>query len=162
VVVTHGGEAVATAARRYVSPGLVPSVRGTHWPFLLLLLGLAVAPRALSLTRSLVATRQFRKARLTPLPLADPCVGRPDPNGGVLAAGEPVVRCPSCTVPHHVRSWRLNGCKCMRDGLGTGRVCYHAALPAWLRRLLDRLSRRAAGAKGRSWLCRCAGDDEGY
>jgi Ca-activated chloride channel family protein len=162
VKVLRGGETVATDARRYVSPGLVPSVRGEHWPFVLLLLGLAVGPRLLRTTTGVLATQRFRTRQLIPLPMADPCVGRPDPNGGTLSAGDPVVVCPSCGVPHHTRSWRLNNCKCMRDGNGTGRVCYHAVLPRWLRRLLDRLSGGQTTSCGRKWLCRCAGDEEGY
>jgi hypothetical protein len=162
VNVLREGQTVATASRAYVSPGLVPSVRGTHWPFLLLLGALAVFPRSLTVIRSCFATRGFRQANVMPLPTVDPCVGRSDPNGGRLSAGDPVVRCPGCTVPHHVRSWRLNQCKCMRDGLGTGPYCYHGLLPRWARRLLDWASGGAVNATGRKWLCRCAGDDEGY
>lgn len=162
VRVLRSGQTVAEDRRRYVSPGLVPSVRGAHWPFVLLLGAMALAPWVARAGAGALATRRFRERHLIALPMADACVGRSDPNGTPLCAGDPVVRCPSCAGPHHARSWRLNNCKCMRDGHGTGRLCYHAALPRWVRRFLDWASGRASGPDGRRWLCRCAGDDEGY
>jgi hypothetical protein len=160
------GREVSAAQARYVAPGLIPNVRGRHAPYLLALLALLLAPRLLGTGAALWRVARFRWACMTRLQPGSKHLGRRDPNvgatGPTFAPRALVVLCPCCEAPHHVRSWRLNGCRCMREGRGAGRYCYAACLPGWLRRALHRLTGRRSGEAGRSWLCRCAGDAEGY
>lgn len=145
-----------------VAPGLLPHVKGNLFPFLEVVVALLILPLLLSGTAATRKVRNFRANSVRNISLGSEYVGIRDANGHVLGVGDQIVLCPECSFPHHVRSWRMNGCSCMRQPTGVGSFCYCQSLPAWLRRALDYLSRHHVSRAGRSWLCRCAGDRDGY
>ena len=147
---------------RIVAPGFIPAVKGNLAPYTLAILLLMAVPGMVSLGHSATGARRFRRIYLRILNDYSPYAGTRDPNGIPLERGRVVVVCPSCERPHDVRSWRNNRCACMLEPRGKGEVCYHRTYPGWLRRFLDFLSHRRTKATGREWLCRCAGDKDGY
>ncbi|HZI18331.1 MAG TPA: vWA domain-containing protein [Pyrinomonadaceae bacterium] len=157
---------VSEEKRAVVAPGVIPHVRGDHVPYVAAVLFLILAPGLFAFAGGLRSVHGFRSASVVRLDHYSPLLGKRDPNvavgGRTFREGDVVVLCPSCpkTQPYHIRSWRLLGCVCQYHP--GGEVCYHRRLPRWLRYLLDSLSGRSVGETGRSWLCRCAGDPEGY
>lgn len=150
---------------QYTRPGVIPHVRGNHLPWLIAILFMLCIPDTLSLIAHVRSVYAFRRSRIQRLSSGSPVIGKCDPNEGAAGApfayGDLVALCPTCESPHRIRSWRMNGCKCMRDGVGKGNYCYHEKVPQKLRHLLDDLSSRHEDAEtGRSWLCYCAGDKE--
>lgn len=149
-----------------VAPGVIPHVRGSHAPYVAAILFLMIAPGLFALAGGLRSVHVFRSANSVRLDRYSPLLGKRDPNvaagGRTFREGDVVVLCPSCPnrLPHHIRSWRFQGCGCQFHPGGS--VCYHRRLPRWLRHLLDSASGRSVSETGRSWLCRCAGDTEGY
>jgi hypothetical protein len=166
VVLSVSGKDVASESVGYVSPGVIPNVHGRHWPYLLLLVGLLAGPKTAMFLTSLVSVARFRGQCFERVEEGSPLLTKRDPNVGPagprFSLGELVVLCPHCEAPHYVRSWRNNRCGCMRENRGKGRCCYTYYFPRWLRRALDALSGRGEGECGRRWLCRCAGDTDGY
>jgi Mg-chelatase subunit ChlD len=152
----------ATDQVQIVRHGFIPDVKGWLPPYFGGLLVLLTIPAILSIAGSIGPVRRFRAAHLVSLRSSSPPAGSRDPNGVLLAEGHPVVNCPSCSRAYSVRSWRNNRCACMVEPHGRGNVCLHQALPEWLRRSLDVLTGHRTNALGRAWLCRCAGDKEGY
>lgn len=152
--------------RAVVAPGVIPHVRGNHVPYLAAILLLTLAPGLFAFAGGLRSVYRFRSANVLRLYRGSPLLIKRDPNvaagGRTFKEGDVVVLCPSCpkTQPYHIRSWRLQGCGCQYHP--GGNVCYHRRLPRWLRYMLDSLSGRSTSETGRSWLCRCAGDTEGY
>jgi len=153
---------VANDVKQVIPPGFIPDVKGTLWPYVAGLLVLLALPGAWSFWLAAAAVRHFRSLQLQFLPAGSKYAGIRDPNGLELAAGQPVVTCPSCSRIHSSRSWRNNRCACMVEPLGRGAICIHRALPEWIRRSLDTLFAGRTTAEGRVWLCRCAGDKDGY
>jgi VWFA-related protein len=166
--VWRGTESAAEtrAVRRYVSAYFIPAYRGDLTLYSAGVAGAVATPFVWSFAASLIAVRRFRRRWLHRLNDNHRFIGMRDANalpGQGFTSGDPVIECPGrCRRPHHLRSWRNNRCSCMHEyGVG-GFVCYHRALPAWLRRWLDSLSGEHTTRSGRRWLCRCAGDNEGY
>ena len=162
---------LTVAQRRVFSPefpvplsGVIPNVPAELGPYGLAFLLLLLAPPLLRLARSAAAVYRFRAYSVRRLKRGSQLVGRADLNGQVLASDDLVVVCPlaTCGKPYHVRSWRLNRCRCMSEPAGGGNYCYSRLWPKWLRRGLYRWLGRPEGAEGRRWLCWCAGDEEGY
>lgn len=151
---------------RYTPPGLIPHVPGSHAPYLTLLLAMLIAPSLFAFVRSVGAVYQFRADQVVRLDAKSPFLGKRDPNvgqgGETFRVGDLIVTCPRCPTPHNVRSWRMNRCHCMYEPKGAGNFCYHRRLPSWLRKALDSMFGKPTGETGRRWLCRCAGEREGY
>jgi Mg-chelatase subunit ChlD len=152
----------ATDQVQVVRHGFIPDVKGWLPPYFGVLLVLLAIPAILPILGSMGPARRFRAAHLTLLRSSSPHAGSRDPNGVLLAEGHSVVNCPSCDRAYSVRSWRNNRCACMIEPHGRGNVCLHQALPEWLRHSLDVLTGHRVNTLGRAWLCRCAGDKEGY
>jgi hypothetical protein len=157
------GQATPVAPLRYVAPGLLPNVRSVHAPFLALLLGLLALPALARTLSQGIGLLRFRARRVQRLGPQSPLLGRQDPNGHAFGAGDWVVSCPKCQRAHWVRSWRHNRCRCMVEPEGQACFCFASLLPGWSRRALHRLSGHSLrpGA-GQVWMCKCAGDKEGY
>jgi hypothetical protein len=149
-----------------VAPGVIPHVGGNHLPYFAAILFLAIAPGLFAFAGGLKRVHGFRSANVVRLDRYSPLLSKRDPNvvagGRTFKEGDVVVLCPACpkTQPYHIRSWRWQGCGCQYHPGGD--VCYHRRLPRWLRSLLDSASGRSVSETGRSWLCRCAGDTDGY
>jgi len=152
----------ATDQVQVVRHGFIPDVKGLLAPYFGGLLVLLMLPAAWSVAGSIAPVRRFRSAHLTLLGSSSPQIGERDPNGVLLADGCPVVSCPDCSRAYSVRSWRNNRCACMVEPHGRGNVCLHHAFPEWLRWSLDAFTGHRVTRMGRIWLCRCAGDKEGY
>lgn len=157
-----GGTFTVTDRVEVVRHGFIPDIKGSLTPYFGGLLILLIAPGVWSIAGNFSSVRRFRSAHLHRLRSRSPHLGILDPNGVQLLAGDTVVMCPGCDKPHSVRSWRNNRCACMLEPHGRGNVCFHRTLPHWVRHGLNSLSRGRVTAMGRSWLCRCAGDKEGY
>jgi uncharacterized protein YegL len=145
-----------------VRHGFIPQVKGLLAPYFGGLIILLALPAIWSVGESIGSVRRFRSAHLSYLRSTSPEVGASDPNGVVLLVGHPIVSCPTCSRAHSVRSWRNNRCACMVEPHGRGSVCLHHGYPVWLRRSLDFLTGHRLTTMGRTWLCRCAGDNGGY
>lgn len=144
--------------------GVIPNVPAGLTPYALAFLTLLLAPPLVGLARTLYAVRAFRAGSVERLGHGSRLIGRPDLNGKVLAPGDLVVVCPvrSCQKAHHIRSWRLNRCRCMNESGGEGHYCYTRLLPRALRHTLNEWLGGPEGEDGRRWLCWCAGDEKGY
>ena len=153
----------ASGEGRYIAPRFIPDVKGNLAPYAFALLLLLMVPAILSTGSSFQTVHAVRGRQLSPLPADSKLIGMLDPSGLRFTAGQPVLLCPGdrCAKPHHIRTWRLQRCRCASDNTYAP-VCYHRAFPAWLRRGLDAVSRGYCSATGRKWLCRCAGDPDGY
>jgi hypothetical protein len=166
LTMTTTGQTTDCSRARYVSPGLLPNVHGSHGSYFLALLGLLLAPRAFAWLTFVWHVGRFRATHLTRLKPGSPHVNKRDPNDGPggrpFEVGDLVIVCPKCNSAHHVRSWRMNRCHCMREYQGCGCYCYLRRAPRWLRKALDFLSGARRSEAGRRWLCRCAGDNDGY
>lgn len=166
VILDVSGQEIRPPDVQYVSPGVIPNVRGNHMPYLVILMALLCAPSIWDLATVFRSVRRFRSRHLVRLKPGSSHVGKRDANvgstGPPFAIGDLVIQCPDCETPHYVRSWRMNRCRCMRENRGMGHCCYHRKFPRWLRRMLDFLSGAREGEMGRAWFCRCAGDTEGY
>jgi hypothetical protein len=142
-------------------PGLLPHVVGNHTPYLILLLVLLVAPGTVVFVRSLYRVYNFRRRHMVHLAPGSIYIGKNCLNDDQsFTAGDLLILCPVSETPHHVQCWRFNKCCCLLDD-SERQICYHRALPDWLRRSLDYLFSEHRGKTGRTWLCRCAGDLEG-
>jgi uncharacterized protein YegL len=155
-------EKVAGDVKQVIPPGFIPDVKGNLTPYAAGLLALVAFPGIWSFWISANSVRRFSSMQLCKLQAGSKYIGARDPNGLVLVAGLPVVTCPYCSRIHSARSWRNNRCACMVEPLGRGGICLHRALPSWVRQALDKLTGGKTNAKGRVWLCRCAGDKDGY
>jgi uncharacterized protein YegL len=144
--------------------GVIPNVPARLTPYALAFLTLLLVPALVGLTRTLYAVHAFRAGSVERLGHGSQLIGRADLNGKVLAPGDLVVVCPvrTCQKAHHVRSWRLNRCRCMNESGGEGHYCYTRLLPRALRHALNNWLGEAEGEDGRHWLCWCAGDEKGY
>lgn len=144
--------------------GVIPNVPARLTPYALAFLALLLVPPLVGLTRTLHAVHAFRAGSVERLGHGSQFIGRADLNGKVLAQGDPVVVCPvrTCQKAHHVRSWRLNRCRCMNESGGEGYYCYTRLLPRTLRYALNDWLGEPEDEGGRRWLCWCAGDDKGY
>jgi len=143
-------------SKKPVAPRFLPAVRGNLLLYLslaLFLLVTAVPPRAVA---DVVGPGHVWRVHE-----GSSLVGRSDGNRHLIKVGDPVVQCPTCQYCHHVRSWRMNNCKCFNDKTQV-LVCRHRILPAWARRMLDDWSGHASRETGRSWLCKCRGDEGGF
>jgi VWFA-related protein len=151
------------AEGRYVAPRFIPAVRGNIVPYSLVLAVLLLIPASLSAGTAVIAVRKVRTLNVSRLPSDSKLIGALDTNGIRFSAGHPIIFCPEprCKKPHHVRSWRLQRCRCSNDN-ASAPVCYQRMLPAWVRRAAARLTGGRSSSMGRMWLCRCAGDPEGY
>jgi hypothetical protein len=159
----NGGN--TTQEKAYVPGGLIPHVRGNHLPYFILLLLLLCAPGAASVAVYTLSVYTFRSRNLERLKPGSPCIGKDDPNSppgeSPFKAGDLVVKCPECVRPYYVRSWRFLRCHCTHGG--GGNYCYQKILPGWLRAVLDFLTeKRADEERGRTYLCHCAGDKDGW
>lgn len=166
LVDSYSGQEVTQSDSAYVSYGVLPNVPGRHFPFFLVLGGLLAAPKLARWGTAIVHSVKFRETYIEIIEAESEHRGCIDPNAGgqgqPFNIGDTVVVCPGCEVPHHVRSWRFNRCRCMVEHHGKGRYCYQRVLPSWLRHWLDRVSGGKTSTTGRRWLCRCEGDDDGY
>lgn len=144
--------------------GVIPNVPARLTPYALAFLTLLLLPPLVGLTRTLYEVRAFRAGSVERLGYGSQLIGRADLNGKVLAAGDLIVVCPerTCQKAHHVRSWRLNRCRCMNESGGGGHYCYTRFLPRALRHALNNWLGEPEGEGGRRWLCWCAGDEKGY
>ncbi|MFP5265371.1 MAG: vWA domain-containing protein [Blastocatellia bacterium] len=157
------GDKKSVSEGAVTSPGVIPHVPGDHTPWMIGIVTLLFVPATFSLGLHFLQVYRFRSSYIKRLEPASPYVGKRDLNEGLqghpLAAGDLAVICPNCDAAHRVRSWRMNRCKCMRDGTGKGSYCYHQKMPERVRHLLDDLSgKRLDEERGRTWLCFCAGD----
>ncbi|MFL6211946.1 MAG: vWA domain-containing protein [Pyrinomonadaceae bacterium] len=151
----------------YVRPGLIPHVRGEHTPFALLIVLLMIVPSVLVFMRSLLVVHRFRAHHVKRLAPGSEYINKKDPyyppDHRPFGVGDLIVVCPGSKTTYFVRSWRMLKCKCPRGETNcAGYFCYQRALPQWLRKMLDRLFEKKQGTAGRRWLCRCAGDKDGY
>jgi VWFA-related protein len=145
------------------SPGVLPHVRGDHTWYLLAIAILLLTPKAAALTGFFWRVHRFRMRYLQRVGHGSPCLNEREANAGDrINAGDLILLCPVSGTPHFPRSWRLNRCRCMREYHGQGSFCYHKVLPAWMRRKLDNSFGHEINEAGRRWLCRCAGDRDGY
>ncbi|HEY1404051.1 MAG TPA: hypothetical protein VGB05_08000, partial [Pyrinomonadaceae bacterium] len=144
--------------------GVIPNVPARLMPYALVLFALLIVPPLIGLARALAAVRAFRAGSVERLRHGSHLIGRADLNGKVLTPGDVVVVCPvrTCQRPHHIRSWRLNRCRCMSESGGKGHYCYTRFLPRTLREKLNHWLGDPEGEDGRRWLCWCAGDEKGY
>jgi VWFA-related protein len=161
---------IVTEESSYTKTGVIPHVRGNHIPYLLLCLLLLVLPTAFTFASgaiSVIGMRRNSVERLTEE--SDPVRknlkerNAPDEDEYRFKAGDLVVKCPTVGCPrvYYVRSWRFSKCHCICGG--QGRCCYASLLPSWLRTALDTISRGHANeTSGRSFLCRCEDDPEGF
>jgi uncharacterized protein YegL len=143
--------------------GLLPHVAGDHTAYVILLLALLMGPSLVVFLRSFLKVYNFRKTRMTRVSHDSLFIGRRDLNDGPeqgFAEGDILIVCPVSETPHHVRCWRYNKCRCFHDN-SAGPVCYHRTFPPSLRRFLDFVFSERISETGRTWLCRCAGDQEG-
>lgn len=143
--------------------GVIPHVPGYHLPWVMGIIALLSMPATFSFGFHFLQVYRFRTSRIRRLQSGSLCIGMRDLNEGLhgnrFAAGDLTVMCPNCDAPHRVRSWRMNGCKCMRDGTGKGSYCYQQRIPKKVRYFLDDLSdKHLDDERGRTWLCFCAGD----
>lgn len=156
----------ASDQQQFVAPGVLPHVRGNHAPFVVFIAFLFVAPMAWGEFAHVLSVRRFRNKYGVTVTAASAWRTKRDPNVGSVrgpfAVGDSIVVCPECHAPHLVRSWRLNRCRCMLEHSGAGEYCYHRRAPRWLRRAADAWSGRSVTEGGRRWLCKCAGDMDGY
>ena len=149
----------------FVAPEFIPDVRGHLAPYFGVIMALIAAPGLFGAVRAISTVRRFRALQMVPVRRGSNVIGLSDPNAGLerpFQVGDPVIMCPSCSRPHHVRSWRNNSCKCMYEPVGRGQICYRQIYPGWVRRFFDALTHEKITAAGRVWLCRCRGDKEGY
>lgn len=154
----------------YTKSGVIPHVRGNHVPYLLLIILLLVVPRGLAVGSRAVSITGFRLANVLRLTEQSEPVKRKmrdrncsDEDEYQFKSGDLVVKCPDSDCPrfYYVRSWRFSECHCVCGG--HGHYCYARVAPSWVRRTLDVLSSRHQNEDtGRTFLCRCAGDKEGY
>lgn len=144
--------------------GVIPNVSASLGPYALVFLVLLLTPPLFGFGRALAAVSGFRSASVARLKQGSKHIGRSDLNGQTLKQDDIVVVCPmqGCNRPHHIRSWRLNRCRCMNEPGGSGHYCYSRLLPRSLRYALYRWLGEPEGADGRHWLCWCAGDEKGY
>jgi len=158
-----GGAEQSEVTSRYVAPRFIPAVSGRLAPYSIALAVLLLAPGLISTVWAMKSIRGNRARVVSKLPPDSKMIGALDSSGIAFAGGQPVVRCPAegCGRPHHIRSWRLQRCRCARDNTRL-EVCYHRTWPTWVRRTLDWVSAGYSPAAGRKWLCTCAGDKEGY
>jgi len=112
------GDQVSRDARDYVSPGVIPHVRGNHIPYIVIILGLLLAPGTFSQARYLFSVRRFRINHLLLIQRGSAHLGKRDPNIGPgekgFIEGDLVIICPKSKTLHHVSSWRNNRCCCMQ------------------------------------------------
>jgi Mg-chelatase subunit ChlD len=163
VALNVNGRSFEEAATVVTIPGLLPHVVGSHTFYLLLLLVLLAAPRIILFVSSVYKTFNFRRRHMVRVTADSAYIGKTDLNDSPeqsFAAGDVLILCPRSETPHHVQCWRLNKCRCFLDN-STIQICYHRALPSWMRKGLDRAFGEHSGKTGRTWLCRCAGDQEG-
>ena len=153
------GNKKSTDQRQYTSPGVIPHVYGNHIPYLIVIFGLLLAPNTFSMLGYFISVYRFRSVHFKRLLKGSPYIGKRDPNigpgGREFVEGDPVIICPICPkskTPHHVRSWRMLKCRCMRDPRHQGSYCYPYRFPRWLRLTLDFLSGERMGEMGRTWL----------
>jgi hypothetical protein len=149
----------------FVAPEFVPDVKGHLAPYFGVIMALMVAPGLFASVGAISTVRRFRALQMVRVRRGSNIIGLSDPNAGPerpFQVGDPVIVCPSCSRPHHVRSWRNNSCKCMYEPLGKGQICYRRIYPGWVRHFFDALTHEKTTAAGRVWLCRCSGDKEGY
>ena len=153
----------AEGRRRYVASQFIPAVGSHLAPYALVLALLLLVPPASNAGREAISIRRTRTRHVSRLAGDSKLIGALDSSGIRFSAGEPVIICPSrqCRKPHHVRSWRLQRCRCANDNTSAP-LCYQRALPGWLRRAADRITLGRSSLMGRKFLCRCAGDPEGY
>jgi VWFA-related protein len=145
-------------------PGLLPHVSGDHTAYLIVLLVMLVIPVGAPFLASLLSVYRFRKAYMVKVGFGSSYIGQMDPNDSPaekFVEGDVLIICPISDTPHHVQCWRLNKCRCFRDS-GERHFCYHRTFPKWVRRSLDYLFAQRRGETGRTWLCHCAGDQQGY
>jgi hypothetical protein len=155
-----------------VRDGVLPHVPGNHLPFFVMLFLLLFAPGVFGRLGYFWGVRLFRANNIERLKPGSTCLDLRDPNVAPteprFAVGDLVVRCQTCSHPHYIRSWRNNKCHCMKchymhattEG---GSYCYVKKLPRWSRYFLDSLAtRKGSPERGRSYLCYCAGDKDGY
>jgi uncharacterized protein YegL len=144
--------------------GVIPNVPARLTPYALAFLTLLLLPPLVGLARTLYAIHAFRASSVERLGHGSRLIGRADLNGKVLVPGDVVVVCPvrTCQKAHHVRSWRLNRCRCMNESGGEGHYCYTRLLPRSLRHALNNWMGEPESEDGRRWLCWCAGDEKGY
>lgn len=144
--------------------GAVPNIPAGLMPYAFAFLALLMLPPLVGLAREAAAVRAFRTGSVERLGHGSQLIGRADLNGKVLSPGDVVVVCPvrTCQRAHHIRSWRLNRCRCMNESGGAGHYCYTRLLPRTLRHTLNHWLGEPEGEDGRSWLCWCDGDEKGY
>jgi hypothetical protein len=163
-------DAVTNHVGSYTKKGVIPHVRGNHFPYLMLFLLLFIFPTAATGVSRLASVLRLRSRSVERLSETSDAVRKklrdrnsPEEDEYRFKAGDLVVKCPTrdCPRVYYVRSWRYSECHCICDG--RGRYCYVGVLPKWLRKTLDVLSgQHSSDEGGRSFLCRCAGDVEGY
>ncbi|MCA9067690.1 MAG: VWA domain-containing protein, partial [Planctomycetaceae bacterium] len=166
-VLKMGSQSVDSPQTSYVGFGFMPLVRGNHLPFLWAVLGLLALPEFLQIVTGTLRTWNFRRSNVRCLGPGDMHLGKRDrntsPDAPGFQVGEWVVQCPSCSRPHHTRSWRYNHCHCPQGDGGAGSICYARYLPTWLRRTLNWLSGPwRESENGPRFRCRCAGDKDGF
>jgi Mg-chelatase subunit ChlD len=161
---TVAGSSVSSPEVATPLSGVIPNVPAELGPYGLVFLVLLLAPPVLRFAHATAAVYRFRARSVRRLTRGSALVGRLDLNGQALASNDPVVVCPlpACGKTCHVRSWRLNRCRCLSEPTGGGNYCYSRLWPKWLRRGLYRWLGQTEGTDGRRWLCWCAGDEEGY
>jgi Ca-activated chloride channel homolog len=163
-------DAITNHEASYTKRGVIPHVRGNHFPYLMLVLLLFILPTASTWVSRLASVIRLRSRSVERLSeTSDPVRKKlrdrnsPEEDEYRFKAGDLVVKCPTpdCPRVYYVRSWRYSKCHCVCDG--RGRYCYVSVLPKWLRKALDFLSgQHSSDDAGRSFLCRCADDVEGY
>lgn len=161
---------VAVQEGSYTKRGVIPHVRGDHYPYLMLFFLLFVVPKASTAVSRMASILRLRSRSVERLSETSEAVRKrlrdrnsPEEEEYRFKAGDLVVKCPTreCPRVYYVRSWRFSECQCVCDG--RGRYCYISVFPQWLRKALDYVSARHSSADaGRSFLCRCEGDVDGY
>lgn len=158
-----------TKEASYTKTGVIPHVRGNHLPYLLFCLFLLILPRAVTITSEALSIIYFRLHSVERLSETSDAITKnlrdrnvPDEDEFRFVVGDLIVKCPAkCPRVYHVGSWRFTECHCICGG--AGRYCFVSVFPEWLRKTLDFLSGRyKSKLTGRSFLCRCAGDADGY
>ena len=163
-------DAITNHDGSYTKRGVIPHVRGNHFPYLMLFLFLFIFPTASMWVSRMASVLRLRLRSVERLSETSDVVRKklrdrnsPDEDDYRFRVGDLVVKCPTrdCPRVYYVRSWRYSECHCICDG--HGRYCYVSMFPKWLRNTLDFLSvRHSSDDAGRSFLCRCAGDVDGY
>jgi VWFA-related protein len=152
----------------YTKTGVIPHVRGDHLPYVLLCLFLLILPGAITVTVEAISIIQFRLSSVERLTETSEAIKKdlrdrnvPDDDEFRFVPGDLMVKCPKgCPRVYHVGSWRFTDCRCICGG--AGRYCFVGLFPDWLRKALDFISGRYKSKTGRTFLCRCAGDADGY